>query len=93
MTATADSGAPGALFAAYLGEKRPQIEAFLAACAPACVPGTAEATRADLNRYLYQPLARFTASYRPAPDAVLVPRLAEIAVSVARAYARRHGFA
>ena len=62
MTATADSGAAGALFAAYLGEKRPQIEAFLATCAPACVPGTAEATRADLNRYLYQPLARFTAS-------------------------------
>ena len=62
MTATADSGAPGAPFAAYLGEKRPQIEAFLATCAPACVPGTAEATRADLNRYLYQPLARFTAS-------------------------------
>lgn len=62
MTATADSGALGALFAAYLGEKRPQIEAFLTECAPACVPGTAEATRADLNRYLYQPLARFTAS-------------------------------
>ena len=62
MTATADSGAPGALFAAYLGEKRPQIEAFLATCAPACVPGTAEATRADLDRYLYQPLERFTAS-------------------------------
>ena len=62
MTATADSGAPGALFAAYLGEKRPQIEAFLATYAPACVPGAAEATRADLNRYLYQPLARFTAS-------------------------------
>ena len=62
MTATANPGAPAALFAAYLGEKRPQIEAFLATCAPACVPGTAEATRADLNRYLYQPLARFTAS-------------------------------
>lgn len=62
MTATADSGAPGALFAAYLGEKRPQIEAFLATCAPVCVPGTAEPTRADLNRYLYQPLERFTAS-------------------------------
>ena len=62
MTATADSGAPGALFTAYLGEKRPQIEAFLATCAPACVPGTAEATRADLDRYLYRPLARFTAS-------------------------------
>ena len=62
MTATADSGAPGALFVAYLGEKRPQIEAFLAECAPACVAGTAEATRADLDRYLYQPLERFTAS-------------------------------
>ena len=62
MTATADSGAPGALFAAYLGEKRPQIEAFLAECAPACVAGTAEATRADLDRYLYQPLELFTAS-------------------------------
>lgn len=62
MTATANPGAPAALFAAYLGEKRPQIEAFLAECAPACVAGTAEATRADLNRYLYQPLARFTAS-------------------------------
>lgn len=62
MTATADSGAPGALFASYLGEKRPQIEAFLATCAPACVPGTADATRTDLDRYLYAPLARFTAS-------------------------------
>lgn len=63
MTATADNGAgSGALFAAYLGEKRPQIEAFLAKCAPACVPGTADATRADLDRYLYEPLAHFTAS-------------------------------
>ena len=63
MTATADNGAgSGALFAAYLGEKRPQIEAFLAKCAPACVAGTADATRADLDRYLYGPLAHFTAS-------------------------------
>lgn len=63
MTATADNGVgSGALFAAYLGEKRPQIEAFLAKCAPACVTGTADATRADLDRYLYGPLARFTAS-------------------------------
>ena len=61
MTATTDNGA-GARFAAYLGERRPQIEAFLASRAPACVPGTASATRADLNRYLYGPLARFTAS-------------------------------
>ncbi|MHB0704194.1 LysR family transcriptional regulator [Roseomonas mucosa] len=38
------------------------------------------------------PLARFTASYRPAPDAVLVPKLAGIAVSVAHAYAQQHGF-
>ena len=53
--------APGARFAAYLAEKRPLIEGYLASVAPACVPGTADATRADLNRYLYAPLAHFTA--------------------------------
>ncbi|WP_322154051.1 polyprenyl synthetase family protein [Paratractidigestivibacter sp.] len=54
--------APGARFAAYLGRVRPQIEAYLARTAPACEPGTADATRADLDRYLYAPFARFSAS-------------------------------
>ena len=53
---------PGARFAAYLGRVRPQIEDYLARTAPACVPGTADATRADLDRYLYGPFARFSAS-------------------------------
>ncbi len=54
--------APGARFAAYLAEKRPLIDAYLAGNAAACVPGTPEATAGDLGRYLYDPLARFTAS-------------------------------
>ena len=61
MTATADNGA-GARFAAYLGEKRPQIDEFLAKSAPACEPDTEAGPCADLERYLYGPFARFTAS-------------------------------
>ena len=53
---------PGALFAAYLQRTRPQIDDYLARTAAACVPGTPEATAADLDRFLYTPLARFTAS-------------------------------
>ena len=53
---------PGALFAAYLQRTRPQIDDYLARTAAACVPGTPEATAADLDRFLYAPLARFTAS-------------------------------
>ena len=68
MTATANNegargtAARGARFAAYLGEKRPQIEAFLSKGAPACEPGCEAGPRADLERYLYAPYARFTAS-------------------------------
>ena len=60
--AAAAEAAPGARFAAYLGRVRPQIEDYLARTAPACEPGTADATRADLDRYLYAPFARFSAS-------------------------------
>lgn len=52
----------GALFAAYLAKKRPQIEAYLSQTAPACEPGTEGTPRAELDRYLYGPFARFTAS-------------------------------
>ena len=53
---------PGALFAAYLQRTRPQIDDYLARTAAACAPGTPEATAADLDRFLYAPLARFTTS-------------------------------
>jgi len=57
MPATSDSGAT---FAAYLAEKRHVIEAYIEAHVP--VPLPEELTAADLDRYLYAPLARFTAS-------------------------------
>jgi len=57
MPATSDSGAT---FAAYLTEKRHVIEAYIEAHVP--VPLPEELTAADLDRYLYAPLARFTAS-------------------------------
>ena len=53
---------PGALFAAYLQRTRPQIDDYLARTAAACVPSTPEATAADLDRFLYAPLARFACS-------------------------------
>ena len=59
---TPSEASPGARFAAYLGRVRPQIEDYLTRTAPACEPGTADATRADLDRYLYAPFARFSAS-------------------------------
>ncbi len=55
-------GPEGARFAAYLRRVRPQIDDYLARTAAACVPGTPERTAGDLGRYLYGPLARFTAS-------------------------------
>lgn len=53
---------PGERFAAYLAAVRPAIDGYLADTAAACVPGTPAQAAADLDRYLYGPLARFTAS-------------------------------
>ncbi len=61
-TSPTPEAAPGARFAAYLRRVRPQIDDYLARTAAACVPGTPERTAGDLGRYLYGPLARFTAS-------------------------------
>ena len=49
----------GAAFAAYLKQKRPQVEDFLARFTPRPEDSTVHAA-ADLARYLYEPLARFT---------------------------------
>lgn len=49
----------GAAFAAYLSRKRPQIEDYLARFTPRPEDSTVHAA-ADLARYLYNPLARFT---------------------------------
>ncbi|MDO4404133.1 MAG: polyprenyl synthetase family protein [Atopobiaceae bacterium] len=49
----------GAAFAAYLEQKKPQVEDFLARFTPRPEDGTAHVA-ADLTRYLYEPLARFT---------------------------------
>lgn len=57
MPATSDGGAT---FAAYLAKKRRVIEAYIEAHVP--VPLPEELTAPDLDRYLYAPLARFTAS-------------------------------
>jgi len=57
MSTTSNSGAT---FAAYLAEKRHVIEAYIETHAPA--PLSEELTAPDLDRYLYTPLARFTAS-------------------------------
>ena len=50
----------GAAFAAYLAQKRPQIEDFLSRFTPRPEDSTVHAA-GDLARYLYEPLARFTA--------------------------------
>ena len=50
----------GAAFAAYLAQKRPQIEDYLARFTPRPEDSTVHAA-ADLARYLYEPVARFTA--------------------------------
>lgn len=49
----------GEAFVRYLTEARPRIESYLKAHAPRASEG---AERADLDRFLYQPLARFTGS-------------------------------
>ena len=51
----------GRAFAAYLAQRRPQIEDFLARFTPRPEDSTVHAA-ADLARYLYEPLARFTSS-------------------------------
>ncbi len=55
------AGDGGAAFAAYLKSKRPQIEDYLARFTPRPEDNTVHAA-GDLARYLYEPLARFTAS-------------------------------
>ena len=55
------AGDHGARFASYLERRRPQIEDFLARFTPRPEDMTAHVTP-DLSRYLYEPLARFTAS-------------------------------
>ncbi|MGI6230426.1 MAG: polyprenyl synthetase family protein [Tractidigestivibacter sp.] len=50
----------GAAFTAYLAEKRPLIDDYLTSHLPSA--GEGEPARADLARYLYDPLARFTRS-------------------------------
>lgn len=57
MATTVDTSAA---FKAYLAEKRPLIEDYLASHLPAACQD--EPARADLDRYLYEPLARFTAN-------------------------------
>ncbi|MDI9589523.1 MAG: polyprenyl synthetase family protein [Acidobacteriota bacterium] len=57
MSTTSDHGR---LFVAYLAEKRPVIEAYLAEHAPR--PLADEMAYADLERYAYAPFRRFTAS-------------------------------
>ena len=53
-------GADGGLFLAYLQEKLPMVEEALGLAGAA--PLDATGPTADLDRYLYQPLRRFTAS-------------------------------
>lgn len=55
------AGDGGAAFAAYLKSKRPQIEDYLSRFTPRPEDSTIHAA-GDLARYLYEPLARFTAS-------------------------------
>lgn len=50
----------GELFAHYLKSRRPQVEDFLARFTPRPEDSTVHAA-GDLSRYLYEPLARFTA--------------------------------
>jgi len=51
----------GAKFAAYLKQRRPQVEDFLARFTPRPEDGTVHVA-GDLARYLYEPLARFNLS-------------------------------
>ncbi|MEE8705078.1 MAG: polyprenyl synthetase family protein [Olsenella sp.] len=60
-SSTAGAGNGGRLFARYLAEKRPVIEAYLAGHAPAPLPDETFAG-SGLSRYLYDPFARFTRS-------------------------------
>ena len=55
------AGDGGAAFAAYLKSKRPQIEDYLSRFTPRPEDSTVHVA-GDLARYLYEPLARFTAS-------------------------------
>lgn len=59
-----DQTAPAAAnpFAAYLARQRPLIEGALAEKCPRPLQDHARAEQADLDRYLYAPLARFTES-------------------------------
>ena len=50
----------GGLFSAYLAQRRPQIEEYIARHLPSIEDD--EPTAPDLARYLYDPLARFTRS-------------------------------
>ncbi|MBQ9007219.1 MAG: polyprenyl synthetase family protein [Atopobiaceae bacterium] len=50
----------GELFVSYLKRRRPQVEDFLARFTPRPEDSTVHAA-GDLSRYLYEPLARFTA--------------------------------
>lgn len=52
-------GKASAAFTAYLAERRPLVEEWIAAHAWEPLPGNAPVS--DLERYLYDPLARFTA--------------------------------
>ena len=49
-------------FAAYLARQRPLIEGALAEKCPRPLQDHARAEQADLDRYLYAPLAHFTES-------------------------------
>lgn len=53
------AGNGGALFVEYLARRRPQIEDYLARFTPRPEDSTVHVA-ADLARYLYEPLARFT---------------------------------
>ena len=59
-----DQTAPAAAnpFVTYLARQRPLIEGALAEKCPRPQPDHARAEQADLDRYLYAPLARFTES-------------------------------
>jgi hypothetical protein len=63
MAATSPDGrSAGSVFADYLGRHRQLIEDALGEKSPRALPQTAPQMRAELDRYLYGPLGRFTAS-------------------------------
>ena len=63
LTAAADRTATGAdAFVAYLSERLPLVEQALAEAAPSALTDAGHGPADDLDRYLYAPLARFTAS-------------------------------